>query len=341
MRALKKLVLTFACISMTVQSTFAAVIIDGSMVKSLNQNKSLTDMAFNLMKLFPSEEDHKAITLDLVKLESVANKWLWRYELKGNSLALRVNGKIQASMQFDQQSSDVIVVNGRRVGIAKGKKYSVFKKEMENVLSAKALNLDALFFREAQALGLLAALGIYGLGAAGGYSVASYQCHNSRRCHHRTCRTYGEQGPEPQPAYHRVQQPQQPRVVRVQRPRQCTQQGHRYDRVWRFSTRQVWRMAQNFRGQACDHRPNPCFRNVDECVSWKTGKPRNSFGIRMSRSTAQMVCQNVADQIAACVGGSPSYQPPVYQQPQTPYQPPSDVDTPGNPYHLLPEGVAK
>lgn len=325
MQFIKQFFTMIACYCMVIQSTFANV--GPVKIKGMNSEASMSNMQDTLNSYFSTAEDKRHIETDFIKLKAVAKNWNWRFEPQGDSVAFRLNGKVQYVFKVDESKPSSIFVNGQEVAIPNGKTYLAFKKEFESALNKTALNLDSLFFEEAHA-GLFAAL--LGIGAVFGlgYITGRRQCHNSRNCDHRTCRrTSSDPGPHGPDVY-----PNQPPEVvdtpRVQTRRTCTQRGRRYNRSTPFTSNQMWISAQNFRfncryihtrrdGRQVERVRARCFDNVQDCVNWKKRNPSRAFGHNLSENRARVICESLYNQVCECREDC-SYSTPAPDQPVPP-----------------------
>ncbi len=299
-----------------------------SEIKKLNQHGSLSQMKQSLKQVFTTDEDQRLIDQTFAKLRKKAKHWLWRYEAKGDSVAFRVNGKVQLMLKADPSNFDAVYVNGHLLEINRGKSFRSFTNDVEKVLKKSVVKWESLFIQEADAFGLF---GAFLVGGLGGYLIGKHQCHARPNCPHRTCH---------QPAPGVVQQPSvgQPVGTPVVVRRNCRADGRPIFQGisgvggGNVSKGDVWEIAKNFKFNANCRWPNTgnlkpqCFNNANDCIEFKMGdqrgrrpqtrsNPQRTFGQSWSRAKVAAVCQNVEAQILSCTNGGPAPQPVVLPPP--------------------------
>jgi hypothetical protein len=291
----------------------------------LNQESSLDVMAEAMKEIFKTDEDQRMISYDLVKLRKLTEKWLWRFEAKGQQIDFRVNGRVQISLKFDEVEPQKFVhINGLKVEYAKpGLSYKSFMSQIEKALARNQAHLfRGLFIQEAHAFfGVLA-----GFGA--GWLVGQAMCRDGRldpNCDYcrrlRGERTRGSSLTSSSGSSRRAARRGRPRcsytgiTARLDNPRE----------TFMINNGQARQVATNFiRGlnRSCPHEGR-CFENVDDCVRWKTLMPQNRWNKtlpsnqRRARALVRTVCEHVYNQVLTCHGGG-SYTPPSHSAPSEP-----------------------
>lgn len=338
MKSFKLFLTSFASICLVVQTAFASAQYDNVKLKRANEVATVDLMEDQLKMIFTTDEDHRKISYEFVKLKKITEKWDWRYEVQGDSIGFRVNGKVQAYVKPVSGSFRKFTVNGTPIEFKKGLSFQAYLNQVETATKNNAFNLEELFIQKAEAAIIFPLLIGGAIGLAAGLSW---------------CRSASAE-PAPTPSDDRLPTPEvveeinscptgrcgrrQPEPART---RSCTQSGRRYTRVSPFTSQQMWRSAQNFKSDCtrthtrADGRTEirlrgGCFRNADDCTRWKTHQPSHAFGNNLSESRARQICNSLEREVRECQGGrTPTPQPQPQPQPQ-----PED---PGD-WNYIPEG---
>ncbi len=337
MKPFKLFLISLACICLTMQTAFAGVQYDSVKLKRANEIMTVEVMEAMLKKIFTTEEDHRQISYEFVKLKKITEKWLWRVEVQGESLAFRVNGKVQALVKPEPGYYRVFSVNGQKVEFKKGMSLLSYMNQVEVAMKKSAFNLEDLFINEAEAFAWFPFI----LGGMIGTAAGLSWCRSaSAEPGSAASSSYDDSLPTPDVIEEINSCPtgncggqRQPRA-----PRSCTQRGRRYERVSPFTSQQMWRSAQNFRsdcayqhtrrdGRTENRLRGGCFRNADDCTQWKTRQPRHAFGHNLRENQARAICESLERQVRECQGGT-TYTPTPQPQPEDPgiYTVPEGVD---------------
>ncbi len=145
-------VMGFVFGALTVQAKVDLKVDLKEQVKLLNKSKSLRDMGLTLKKFFKSPGDQRQIDKDMKVVSKAVKKWMWRYELKGNEIAFRSNGRIQFSFKPGDMAQGVFSFNGQKFVVNPDLSYASHKDLLSKILNKKQSALEQLFVRKAQAI---------------------------------------------------------------------------------------------------------------------------------------------------------------------------------------------
>ena len=127
-------------------------------VKLLNKSKSVDNMGFALKNFFKTSKDQRQIDKDIRAMAKTMKKWTWRYELKGNEIAFRSNGKIQFVFKPGNMDKREFTFNGQKFVLNPDLTYASHRDQLLKILNSKQSNLEQLFVRKAQAFFFIAAI---------------------------------------------------------------------------------------------------------------------------------------------------------------------------------------
>lgn len=299
-----------ACLCLMTQTAFASVQYDRSKLNDLNKTATVENMEKVLKAAFPTAEDHRQISYEFVKVKKLAEKWLWRYEVKGDSIAIRINGRVQAYFQFQPGEYRSFKMNGQEMAVNKGQSFLSFYKQFEKVYNKPVAKFDALFFEKAEAFWPLVIVGV-GLFAF----LAS-----KRSAHASTPDQCNDLVPAGAPL---TAVPPRPVVKVLPNWRKCSKSSA-YTAVRPLSASQVRVSAQNFKiycsqhPQGCGQRANGGFSSSSECAHWKTHNQRHAFGHNLNSNQALQLCRSIEAQVSQCMGGAVVPSMPVPPQVDVP-----------------------
>ena len=341
MKSFKVMFNFFACYCLVFSSTFAQASFNMNKVRLINKTASLDNMEQSLKGMFTTIEDHRKISYEFVKLKKFTRKWSWRYEVKGESMAFRVNGKIQAYFKDDLNDSSIVYVNGVKIHLRKGLSFQSFYNQLEKAVNKKMASWNSLFINEAEAFLLFPLLLAGGIG----FLIGKEFCKDGHGKNHRT----GDDRDTPVSG-NVTPSGGEPTAPTTGPRRRCSQRGRRYTRVGGLTGEQAWVVAQNFKiGGNCEYvqagrtrvRPR-CFENVQHCVQWKMGdsyrlvrglQPNRTRSLRdrtfnksMTRARVREICESVYREVLECTGGGN----PVPSTPSPAPTTPNYYDTKGH-----------
>ncbi len=296
MKSFKLFLTMMGCLSLVVQTAFAGVSYDRKQLKQLNQSATMQFMADSLKDVFPTQEDHRVINYEFVKMQKLSENWLWRFEVQGDSIAFRVNGKVQALFKPVSNDGRSFEMNGKRIDIKKGMSFRAFLAKVEGAMVSNSRPFERLFIERAEAIfPLLIAAGIGGLI---GYSFcATPASAGERECRSGNCGRNGNR-------------------------RSCV-----LSRTPPFSSSQMVTSFSRWNPNRCrpsrgyDYNRAGCFHNVQSCYYWKVEHPRarqHAFGRRLSPQQGRNICEALERHWQCRNGGTPQPQAYPQAQPQDP-----------------------
>ena len=120
-------------------------------VKLLNKSKSVEGMSSALKEVFWKPGDKKQIDKDAKAISKLAAKSKWKYEVKGQEIAFKVDGKIQFTFKSVDINQGEFLFNGQKFVINPRLSYKDHKEKMSKILRKHANNLEDFFINRAYA----------------------------------------------------------------------------------------------------------------------------------------------------------------------------------------------
>lgn len=171
----------FVALTVTFLGFFAQAEDLKSHVQTLNAEPEIADAVVVLKDIFRTTEDHRQIDLLAKDLKKSAAKSVWRFEVDGDKVAFRFNGKVQFHISEVNPETNSFLLNGRAVYFKPGKSFKAANLEVQNILKAKTTaGLQTLFIQEAHAGWFLPLLGLFAF--VGGASAAEASMPPGLRC---------------------------------------------------------------------------------------------------------------------------------------------------------------
>lgn len=152
-RALQTSLNLFVAMSVVLTSTtgYANSMRLATVVQNLNEYGSFEGMRSALKAQFTTQEDHKGIDADLSKIKEAVTKWMWRYEVSGDSIAFRVNGAIAGKFKILDVDKREFLINGKSFVLSPGMSYMAASKKISEFTKSDVASFQDLFIGKAHA----------------------------------------------------------------------------------------------------------------------------------------------------------------------------------------------
>ena len=124
-------------------------------VSLLNKTRSEKALVSAMTETFTKPGDKKKIASDIRKALKLVkkHKWVWKYELKGREIVLKVNGETQFSFKPVDVDQREFLFNGQKFVLNPSLSYEENKKAMSKILFKKQAGLEQFFINRAYAFG--------------------------------------------------------------------------------------------------------------------------------------------------------------------------------------------